>query len=311
MQETLAVFAPGAMHRVSDAAVACLVGAGLVLTAAQGIAQGTQAEHGPIAIVPLENGKSGTGATVTGALEVSGGKAVIVASGTVRSGTKTTDVLLPHRGTLRICASTAVKLASDASVPAGETPGLMMALDSGAVEASFATGKNADIVMTPDFRIVIGGPGAAEVRIRLGEHGDACVENAGVNAPYVLVSSVFEGGAYRVQAGQRVMFQHGSLREVVDQEKEPCGCPPDAVQGNEFPLAQSEGLAPLAGSAPVQSGTTLPAVEPLTYDGAKKPERTQDQPVANQAAMQPTTAARKPGLLARVGRFFRRVFGAE
>jgi hypothetical protein len=182
----------------------------------------------------------------------------------------------------------------------------MMALDRGAVEASFATGKNADIVMTPDFRIVIGGPGAAEVKIRLGEHGDACVENAGVNAPYVLVSSVFEGGAYRVQAGQRVMFQHGSLREVVDQEKEPCGCPPDAVQGNEFPLAQSEGLAPLA--APVVSATTLPAVEPLAYDGAKKAA---GAAVATDTKATPPPAVKKPGLLARMGRFFRRVFGAE
>jgi hypothetical protein len=309
MLKSLAVFSRGARNRVSDAAAACLLGVGLVLPVAQGSAQEMQGEHGPIAIVPLENGKSGTGATVTGALEVSGGKAVIVASGTVTSGTKTTEVLLPHRGTLRVCASTAVKLASDASVPAGETAGLMMALDRGAVEASFATGKNADIVMTPDFRIVIGGPGAAEVKIRLGEHGDVCVENAGVNAPYVLVSSVFEGGAYRVQAGQRVMFQHGSLREVVDQEKEPCGCPPQAVQGNEFPLAQSEGLAPVA--APVVSGTTLSAAEPLTYDGAAKAAGAAVAPVPAEAKATPPTSAKKPGLLARMGRFFRRVFGAE
>ena len=42
------------------------------------------------------------------------------------------------------------------------------------------------------------------------------------------------------------MFQHGSLREVVDQEKESCGCPPapSETKGNDFPLAQSEGLAP-------------------------------------------------------------------
>jgi hypothetical protein len=156
------------------------------------------------------------------------GKAVIAASGTVTSGSQTTEVVLPHRGVLRVCASTTVKLAADSSVPAGETPGLMMAMDHGAVEASFATGRNSDILLTPDFRILIGGPGAAEVKVRLGQHGDTCVDNAGppVNAPYVLVSSVFDGGDYRVQPGQRVMFQHGSLREVVDNEKEPCGCPP-------------------------------------------------------------------------------------
>ena len=46
--------------------------------------------------------------------------------------------MLPHRGMLRVCASTTVKLAADASVPAGEIPGLMMAMDHGAVEMSFA-----------------------------------------------------------------------------------------------------------------------------------------------------------------------------
>jgi hypothetical protein len=106
--------------------------------------------------------------------------------------------------------------------------------------------------MTPDFQDIDwragggGGEGAA------GQGGDTCVDNAGVNAPYVLVSSVFDGGAYRVQPGQRVMFQHGSLHEVVDQEKEPCGCPPDAPKGNEFPLAAERGAGG-AGSAPVTS----------------------------------------------------------
>ena len=33
-------------------------------------------------------------------------------------------------------------------------------------------GSNSDILLTPDFRILIGGPGAADVKVRLGEHGD-------------------------------------------------------------------------------------------------------------------------------------------
>ena len=108
----------------------------------------------------------------------------------------------------------------------------MMAMDHGAVEISFATSaaRTPTFLLTPDFRILIGGPGAAEVKVRLGQHGDTCVDNAGVNAPYVLVTSVFDGGNYRVQPGQRVMFEHGSLHEVVDNEKEPCGCPPAAIR---------------------------------------------------------------------------------
>jgi len=249
---------------------------------------------------------------VTGALEVTKGKAVIAASGAVTAGDRTTEVILPHRGVLRVCASTTVKLASDSSVPAGDVPGLMMAIDQGALEASFATGRNSDIVMTPDFRILIGGPGAAEVKVRLGQGGDTCVDNAGVNAPYVLVTSVFDGGAYRVQPGQRVMFQHGNLHEVVDQEKEPCGCPPDVEpKSNEFPLAQSEGLA--AKAPPVTSAAAAGDVAGTTGTLAYNGEEHAAKPVA--AAPVNVAAApvkeKKPGFFSKIGHFFKRVFGGE
>jgi hypothetical protein len=170
-------------------------------------------------------------------------------------------------------------------------------MDHGAVEASFTTGHNADILLTPDFRILIGGPGAAEVKVRLGQHGDTCVDNAGVDAPYVLVSSVFDGGAYRVQPGQRVMFQNGSLHEVVDQEKEPCGCPPPLKPGsNEFPLAQSEGLAPLSHA---DGGAAAPSGPPMVYNEADH----EPQP-----PKKPNIISR---IFSRIRNFFRRIFGAE
>lgn len=284
---------------------------------------------GPIAIVPIDASAPDQAATVTGAMSVTQGKALIATSGTVTSGSITTNVILPRRGVLRVCASTTVHLSSDPSVPAGETPGLMMALDHGAVEASFATGTNSDILLTPDFRILIGGPASAEVKVRLGQHGDTCVDNAGANAPYVVVSSVFEGGAYRVQPGQRVMFQHGSLKEVVDQEKEPCGCPAQARPGtNDFPLAQSAGLTPLDKPAPAP--TTAEAAkpqpqqqlnEPLVYsapqaapDQAEKQPAPTPAPVANPQPVASATAQqakKKPGFFRSVGRFFKRVFGAD
>jgi hypothetical protein len=274
----------------------------------------------PLAIVALDSRIPGSAAVVTGALQVMGGRAIIAANGTVTSGATTTDVMLPQRGTLHICASTTVKLAADASVPQGETPGIMMAMDHGAVEASFATGRNADMVLTPDFRILIGGPGASDVKIRLGDGGDTCVDNPGGAAPYVLVTSVFDGSIYRVQPGQRVMFQHGSVHEVVDQEKEPCGCPPAPaqVQGNDFPLAQSEGLAPVTRkpSVATQSSKAAIAVQPLTYsagDPASSPAAPAIASSSAEPAPPPPPPAhhKKSGLFERIGHFFRRIFGAE
>jgi hypothetical protein len=289
----------------------------LILAQAANEPQTAAPQAGPIAIISLNNKNPDASASVTGALEVSAGKAIIAASGSVTSGSQTTEVILPHRGVLRVCASTTVKLAADASVPAGETPGLMMAFDHGAVEASFATGHNADILLTPEFRILIGGPGAAEVKVRLGQHGDTCVDNAGINAPYVLVTSVFEGGDYHVQAGQRVMFQHGSVHEVVDNEKEPCGCPPAPHPGtNEFPLAQSAGLAPLpkpAPGVPMNSSAPTQGVEPLIYKSADHAAQSVAEATPTTSAPQPAkpAAKKKPGRFGGLGRFFRRLFGAE
>lgn len=271
----------------------------------------------PIAVVPLESATPGGAATVSGALQVTGGKALIAASGAITAGhAANTDVALPQRGSLRVCAATTVKLAADASVPSGEQPGLMIAFEHGAIEASFSAGTNADTVLTPDFRILIGGPGAAHVKIRLADHGDTCVDNPGGNAPYVLVTSVFDGSLYRVQPGQRVMFQHGSVQEVVDQEREPCGCPPIQVQGNDFPLAQSAGLAPLPEPGPVvENGKPALAAPPLVHNAGDATPST--GPAAASSAAQPTAAPPQPapqkkrGFLSSVGRFFRRIFGAE
>jgi len=276
----------------------------------------------PIAIVPLDTTIAGHALEVTGDLKVSNGRAVIQANATVVSGGLATHVTLPYRGTLLVCAYTTVKLTADSSAPAGDAPGLLMAIDYGAVELSFAARPpsrgDADILLTPDFRVLIGGPGAADVKVRLGPQGDTCIDNAGANAPYVLVSRVFDGGAYRVQSGQRVMFQHGSLHEVVDQEKESCGCPPAQAKGNEFPVAQSEGLAPMAAPAAApeaKAGSSAPPVPPLVYKGADHiphPAATASQPSANaNAAPAQPPPQKRPGFFKSIGRFFKRIFGAE
>lgn len=277
----------------------------------------------PIAIVPLDANIAGAAAEVTGGLQVLNGRAFIASSGAVTAGSRATEVTLPYRGTLKVCTSTTVKLSADTSVPAGDVPGLLIAMDHGAIEASLKTGPNADIVLTPDFRILIGGPGTADLKVRLGRGGDTCVDNAGANAPYVVVTGLFDNGLYRVQPGQRVLFEHGSLNQVVDNEKEPCGCPAPPTGSNAFPLAQSEGLEPLAKPAPAppdQSGAVAPAVAPLVYSSAEhapKPAPVTQATAVPAPGPPPNPAAnslarkKKPGFFRRIGRFFKRVFGAE
>jgi len=280
-----------------------------------------------VAIVPIDKSIPGAALEVAGPLQAWNGRAYFTSNGSITAGDGTAQVTLPYRGTLRVCASSTVKLAADTGTPAGQVPGLLIALDQGAAEMSFAASearaRTADTLLTPYFRILIGGPSAADVKVRLGDHGDTCVDNAGANAPYVVVTSVFDGGVYRVMPGQRVMFENGSLHEVVDDEKEPCGCPPSKSEANEFPLAQSEGLTPA-------SRPPAPALKPpagngeatttLVYDGgAHAPQPVTIPEPEPLPALQPVPAApaptpsapKKRGFFRRIGHLFKRMFGAE
>ena len=292
----------------------------------------------PIAYVPTD------GVTVSGSLEVVNGKATIGNDGSITAGDKTADVTLARGGDLRLCASTTVHLTRDRSVTPDsgkESTALMLSLDRGALEATYKTGSYSDVLLTPDLRILVSGPGDADLKMRVNQKGDTCIDNHGDNAPYITVTSQFEGGLYRVKPNQRVLFEHGSLEQVVDNEPEPCGCPPAApiaiasasgkpVGGpsstpadTAFPLAESEGLKPPPPppSQPVvPAGTPHAQVEvPLVYNGS-----TPNQPTAAPAATPPpavatsappteATPAQKPaksgGFFHSVGHFFSRLFG--
>jgi hypothetical protein len=252
---------------------------------------------------------STTGVSLSGSLSVANGRATIGNDGTVTAGDKTAVVSLTRGGNLRVCTSTKIHLSTDKTVADG-SGALMIALDRGALEAHYTPGQYSDVLLTPDLRILISGPGQADLSLRVNDQGDTCLDNHGDQAPYVLASSLFEGGAYRVQPNQRVLFEHGSVSQVVDNEQDPCGCPPDvpasvadagttganpakpgeqvappsaaptpapntaAVQ-NPFPLAESEGLQPPPApptTPVVPDGTThVQITAPIVYD-ANHPE---------------------------------------
>ncbi|MFZ0663000.1 MAG: hypothetical protein WAM66_09935 [Acidobacteriaceae bacterium] len=264
------------------------------------------AQQTPIAYVPA------AGVTVSGSLSVENGRVSIGNNGTIKAGESTATVKLARGGDLRVCASTEVHLSRDTSVE-GVDSALMIAMDRGALEASYVPGKYSDVLLTPDLRILISGPGTADLKIRVNRQGDTCVDNHGAGAPYVTVTSQFEGGVYRVQANQRVMFEHGSLQQVVDNEAEPCGCPAapappvevasgavkqkpgKTAAANPFPLARSEGLAgpePEPTEPVVPVGVAHAEVEaPIGYDAVATP----NPEVAGAAGKEPEalrTAAR-------------------
>lgn len=315
--------------------VACL--AGPAAWAQQAAAPAPPKAPASIATVSLQD------VTVSGSLSVADGRAVIGNNGTIAAGDKTAQVKLTRGGSLDVCSTTKIHLTADASTSGGA---LMIALNRGAFEAHYTAGEYSDVILTPDLRILVSPPGQVDLSLRVNEQGDTCVDNHGSNAPYVLATNLFSGGAYRVQPGQRVLFEHGSLNEVVDNEPEPCGCPPSAppvtvaasppsrkergkdgapgansaAERNPFPLAESEGLQPPppAPSKPeVPPGQTETEVQaPLTYNSAH-PELPTPPPATSAAAPAAAPAAlpappkHHRGFFHSIGHFFRHIFGGK
>lgn len=230
----------------------------------------------PVATVGIQN------ANVTGALEVSNGRALLVGNATVTARDHMADITLSRGGSVHVCATSGLHVT--AGKGAAATAPLMLALDRGAVEVQM-NGTTSDMVMTPDLRFTLAADGPMDLRLRVTKNGDTCVENRGGQAPVLHIADQFGGASYDLRAGQHVLFEHGDLREVVDRESSDCGCPPEptpteqtmtvadalihpgatgsgdstptaktAAEEHPFPAAVSAGLAPTAPTPPSPAG---------------------------------------------------------
>ncbi len=274
-------------------------------------------------------------ATVAGALEVSNGRAVLVGNTTVTARDRTAEIELRRGGVVRVCATTGLHvtggMGTDSAIP------LMLALDRGAIEVQMPA-TTRDVVTTPDLRFTMRGDGPLDLQLRVTRNGDTCVENRGAKAPVLNVADQFGEATYELKAGQHVLFEHGSLKEVVDHESSACGCPPEptmsvadalvnsngtgaktAAEQHPFPAAVSAGLTPTAvpqssaGNVHTQVTAALNSGEgedTLAATKASADEATAKNSTgtpAGETARPPAKSSNNP--FRAVGRFFKRIFG--
>lgn len=226
--------------------------------------------------------------TIAGNLSVNNGRALLVGNTSLTAKDHAADVKLDRGGSVRVCATSGLHITAGKS-GTGAMP-LMLSLDRGAIEVR--TEANAsDVIMTPDLRFGIADKGPLDLRLRVTSSGDTCVENRGKHAPVLHVADQFGESSYDLRPGQHVLFEHGSLKEVVDNESSPCGCPAapvvsvadagvtsahpatpgsgagSAAEQHPFPAAVSDGLAPAAVPPQAPSGVVHAQVATtLSYD---------------------------------------------
>ena len=265
---------------------------------------------------------------------VSGGRALLGGVNTVTAKPGRNALLtLTRGGAVMVCQTSSLHAAGSASGP------LLLALDRGAMEIKLNRAAVDDVVMTPDLRFTMGSAGPVDLRMRVSFNGDTCVENRGKKAPLLEISDTFGEATYQLKAGQHVLFEHGSLREVVDHESTPCGCPPDGrgkvsvaeamLHGNGAPAtkrAEADHPFPVAASAGMtvkgEGGEPTPTDAPdathvqvattLTYDPTApvEPADAAARGGSNGDASGGEDGAQKKnkGGFHSVGRFFKRIF---
>jgi hypothetical protein len=281
-------------------------------------------------------------ARVTGGLEVRGDNARLLTNASITAYDHSAAISLTRGGQVLVCATSQFHL-----LHSGTGASLLFGLDRGALELHTDSAPQ-DVILTPDIRFTLEYPGHYDLRLRVTPNGDTCVENAGASAPVLTLSDSFTGATYRLIPGQHVLFEHGDLHQVVDNERSPCGCPSapaspptelaspapnqpsapsqpttpaTAAAEHPFPAAASVGLAPITppdNSAPagekhtqISSTLTYNADHPTPPPGGADTTTTSGSPTGNGNSTSPAPPPTPPGahdLAHAIGHFFHKLF---
>jgi hypothetical protein len=196
------------------------------------------------------------------------------------AGFNTETLRLARGGEVHVCPGTRVSIVHPQN--GGD---LLLAMGVGALETHYALEESTDTILTPDFRILLRGPGEFHYAIRADSRGNTCVRALPGNTAPAIVYESIGNGRFEVVPSEQVVFHaghlsatdtafhSGQLAQVETVVPDDCGCPaPVPVLRAELPATPEPAENPIspgsvAPQSRVEAELTRPTVSQNTFAG--------------------------------------------